>query len=71
MAAGTLLVHEAGGKLSGMRGEPLDLHGERILADNGAVHEETLELFAEIFQGRYRFELPSFSSDEAYETQRG
>jgi myo-inositol-1(or 4)-monophosphatase len=71
MAAGTLLVHEAGGKLSGMRGEPLDLHGEHILADNGALHEETLELFAEIFQGRYRFELPSLSSDEAYETQRG
>ena len=24
MAAGTLLVHEAGGKLSGMKGEPLE-----------------------------------------------
>jgi myo-inositol-1(or 4)-monophosphatase len=70
MAAGTLLVHEAGGRLSGMHGEPLDLHGEHVLADNGFIHAETLELFAEIFQGRYRFELPSLPED-AYETQRG
>ena len=70
MAAGTLLVHEAGGQLSGMKGEPVNLHGEHILADNGSIHEETLELFAEIFEGRYRFELPSLSA-EAYETRRG
>jgi myo-inositol-1(or 4)-monophosphatase len=69
MAAGTLLVHEAGGRISGMHGEPLDLHGEHVLADNGFIHGETLELFDEIFQGRYRFELPSLPED-AYETQR-
>jgi hypothetical protein len=52
-----------------MHGEPLDLHGRHILADNGSIHEETLQVFAEIFEGRNRFELPSLS--EAYETQRG
>ena len=31
MAAGTLLVEEAGGTVSGMRGEPLDLHGRYVL----------------------------------------
>jgi myo-inositol-1(or 4)-monophosphatase len=70
MAAGTLLVQEAGGKVSGMHREALDLHGKHILADNGSIHDETLRLFAEIFQGRYRFELPSLPAD-VYETQRG
>ncbi len=50
MAAGTLLVEEAGGKSSGMRNEKLDLHGKYLLADNGLIHEEIVGLFAEIFQ---------------------
>ena len=70
MAAGTLLVHEAGGKLSGMRGETLDLHGDYVLADNGLIHNEIVALFGEIFQGRYRYELPSLPA-ETYEAQRG
>lgn len=70
MAAGTLLVEEAGGSVSGMRSEPLDLYGEYLLADNGLIHEETLRLFADIFRGHYRFELPSLPAEE-YETQRG
>src|SRR5581483_10028720 len=59
MAAGTLLVEEAGGKTSGMQGEPLDLHGRYLLADNGFVHTETLNVFAEIFEGRYRHAMPA------------
>lgn len=58
MAAGTLLVEEAGGRVSGMQGEPLDLHGKYVLADNGLIHDETLQLFAEIFEGRFRHEMP-------------
>jgi len=58
MAAGTLLVEEAGGKISGMQGERLDLHGRYVLADNGLVHEEMLDIFREIFQGRFRYEMP-------------
>jgi myo-inositol-1(or 4)-monophosphatase len=54
MAAGRLLVAEAGGKFSGMHGEPHQLRGPDLLVDNGLVHEEILELFSEIFQGRYR-----------------
>ncbi len=70
MAAGTLLVQEAGGKVSGMGGEPLDLHGRYLLADNGLIHQETLALFAEIFQGRYRHEMPGLPAAE-WEMQRG
>lgn len=62
MAAGTLLVEEAGGKASGMRGEKLDLHGPYLLADNGRVHNETLDLFAEIFDGRFAHEMPALPS---------
>ncbi|HEX7362803.1 MAG TPA: inositol monophosphatase family protein [Bryobacteraceae bacterium] len=69
MAAGTLMVEEAGGRVSGMRGEPLDLHGKYLLADNGLLHEETLQFFDEIFEGRYRYEMPSLPA-EAWEAER-
>lgn len=69
MAAGTLLVEEAGGKVSGMRGEPLDLRGKHLLADNGLLHDETLDLFEEIFAGRYRHEMPTLPA-AAWESER-
>jgi myo-inositol-1(or 4)-monophosphatase len=58
MAAGRLLVAEAGGKYSGMRGEPHQLRGPDLLVDNGLIHEEILGLFAEIFRGQYRVPIP-------------
>ncbi len=70
MAAGTLLVEEAGGKTSGMQGEPLDVYGRYLLADNGFIHREMLEVFAEIFQGRYRHEMPPLPAPE-WEMQHG
>lgn len=70
MAAGTLLVEEAGGKVSGMRGEPLDLHGRYVLADNRLIHQETLDVFADIFDGRYRYEMPSLPAEQ-WAAQRG
>jgi myo-inositol-1(or 4)-monophosphatase len=70
MAAGTLLVEEAGGKVSGMKGEPLDLHGRYVLVDNGLIHSEILNLFGEIFAGHYQHEMPSLPMEE-WELQRG
>jgi myo-inositol-1(or 4)-monophosphatase len=70
MAAGTLLVEEAGGRVSGMRGEALDLDGRYVLADNALVHDELLDLFAEIFAGRYRHEMPGLPTSE-WELHRG
>jgi myo-inositol-1(or 4)-monophosphatase len=69
MAAGTLMVEEAGGCVSGMRGEPLDLHGKYLLVDNGLLHEETLQFFDEIFEGRYRYKMPSLPA-QAWEVER-
>ena len=58
MAAGVLIVSEAGGTCSDMKGGPVNLRGPHVLADNAAIHTEMLELFAEIFAGRYRFPMP-------------
>jgi len=57
MAAGILLIREAGGTCSDMRGAPVDLRGPHLLADNTAVHAEMIALFAEIFAGKFRFRL--------------
>jgi myo-inositol-1(or 4)-monophosphatase len=38
MAAGILLVQEAGGTVSGYGEQPFDLYSGRILASNGALH---------------------------------
>ncbi len=58
MAAGILLVEEAGGRCSDMNGGPRQLRGKHLLADNGAIHEEMLQIFSEVFAGRFRYPLP-------------
>jgi myo-inositol-1(or 4)-monophosphatase len=58
MAAGTLLINEAGGKCSDMRGAPANLRGPHLLADNGAVHDAMLEIFGEVFRCEYRHPMP-------------
>jgi len=60
MAAGALLVQEAGGRVSDMTGAPLSVTAsDSILADNGALHGEILASFAEIFHRRQRIPLPA------------
>lgn len=44
VAAGSLMVQEAGGKVTSFMGEKLDIHGGEILADNGIIHKEMLEI---------------------------
>ncbi|HJT90132.1 MAG TPA: inositol monophosphatase family protein, partial [Bryobacteraceae bacterium] len=59
MAAGVLLVSEAGGRVSDMNGAPHDLRkSEHVLADNGKLHDEVISAFSEIFQHRLRVPLP-------------
>lgn len=60
MAAGALLVQEAGGRISDMKGGALSMASDSILADNGALHDEVLSAFADIFRGDLRIPLPSF-----------
>jgi len=44
MAAGSLIVAEAGGVVTDMDGKPLDLHGETIIAANPRIHPKLLAL---------------------------
>ena len=61
MAAGALLVREAGGRTSDMRGDAHSITAsDHLLADNGPLHEEVVAMFAEIFGGTMRFEMPKF-----------
>ena len=48
MAAGALIVEEAGGRVSGMSGRPLDIEVPDMLSSNGsALHEQLVELLKE------------------------
>jgi len=58
MAAGVLMVAEAGGKVTDMRGGPAAIGGPDLLTTNGHIHAETLQLFSEVFAGQYRMPLP-------------
>jgi myo-inositol-1(or 4)-monophosphatase len=49
-AAGSLLVEEAGGKVSDFTGQPYRLGGPMILATNGSIHEEMRKVVLEISQ---------------------
>jgi myo-inositol-1(or 4)-monophosphatase len=48
VAAGSLLVEEAGGHVSNMDGTTLDLEGAQIIASNGRLHQEMIETLAAI-----------------------
>ena len=47
MAAGVLLVEEAGGRVTDYRGGPFRLEGGEILATNGALHPAMMETLKE------------------------
>ena len=62
MAAGTLLVTEAGGAISDMSGAPHHVAtSAHLLADNGLLHEPVLSLFGELFRGEFRVPMPGIS----------
>ncbi len=62
IAAGILLVREAGGKCSDMRGGPVSLRADNLLVDNGMLHDEVLGLFGEVYAGKYRAALPEINA---------
>src|SRR5712691_2965251 len=45
MAAGILLIEEAGGKCSDMQGGPVDIRGPHLLATNAVIHQQIVEVF--------------------------
>ena len=62
MAAGSLLVQEAGGRVSDMRGESHSVTAsDHLLADNGLLHDEIVQSFAQIFGGTLPVPLPEIA----------
>ena len=47
MAAGVLIIREAGGRVTRFDGSPLRLEGKEILATNGRLHDEMMRVLAE------------------------
>lgn len=44
VAAGTIIVEEAGGRVTSLEGQPVPPWSETIVATNGAIHDELIEL---------------------------
>lgn len=47
MAAGVLIVQEAGGKVTDFQGKPMDIYNKALLSSNGKIHEEMQKILAE------------------------
>ncbi|MEO8026100.1 MAG: inositol monophosphatase family protein [Bryobacteraceae bacterium] len=61
MAAGVLMVAEAGGRVTDMNGGPASLRGAHLLADNGLLHEPLLGLFKDIFADKVQYPMVAMS----------
>ncbi|MDP2642234.1 MAG: inositol monophosphatase family protein [Candidatus Peregrinibacteria bacterium] len=48
IAAGSLIVEEAGGVVTDTNGKTLDLFGQDILATNGFLHKEVVKIFSKL-----------------------
>ncbi len=51
-AAGYLIVSEAGGSVTNFRGEPASIHGREVVASNGLIHNEMLEVLRSVVSNR-------------------
>ncbi|MHB8301725.1 MAG: inositol monophosphatase family protein [Acidobacteriaceae bacterium] len=58
-AAGVLLVQEAGGKVTYIDDSPFHLASREVLASNGKIHAQLVDLFADIFAGRNLDRIPT------------
>ena len=58
-AAGILLVEEAGGSITDFAGAPFQLNSREVLASNGLIHAELVDLFKDMFAGRDLAPIPT------------
>jgi myo-inositol-1(or 4)-monophosphatase len=58
-SAGSLMVEEAGGKITHFNGGEFTLDSREVLATNGLIHAEMIALFVEMFAGRGLEPIPT------------
>ena len=46
VAAGSLIVAEAGGRVTDFAGNPCSIYGDKILASNGSIHQAMIDVLA-------------------------
>jgi myo-inositol-1(or 4)-monophosphatase len=49
-AAGSLLVTEAGGRVTDLEGRPFDVLGDEVFGSNGLVHDEMVKVFCTVLK---------------------
>ena len=59
MAAGILLVQEAGGRCTDMTNGRHFLNSPHLLTDNGHIHDELVEMFGALFRGEVLHAMPA------------
>ena len=47
IAAGVILIEEAGGRVSDFRGQRLDIYSPQVLVSNGSIHEQMMQVLGE------------------------
>jgi myo-inositol-1(or 4)-monophosphatase len=52
MAAGVLIVEEAGGRFTDFRGAPTTIYNKQVLTSNGIVHDKVVEILAMGSEGK-------------------
>ncbi|MHB8735280.1 MAG: inositol monophosphatase family protein [Terriglobales bacterium] len=67
VAAGALIVEEAGGRLSDMLGQPFQMDSPEAVASNGHIHDEMLAAFRSVFEAT---ETPALPSPASYYQRR-
>jgi len=54
VAAGCLIVREAGGRVTDLSGNTFSIHGDEILASNGKIHDDMARVLREAVERRKR-----------------
>ena len=70
-SAGALLVAEAGGSITTFDGSAFRLDSKEVLATNGLLRDELIELFEEMFAGHALEPIPTPAEFAAARAQRG
>lgn len=52
MAAGVLLIQEAGGRFTDLSGKPSSIYNKQVLMTNGLIHEKTIEVLKQGLEGK-------------------